>query len=241
MCRLASGLRRPRLALPIQQLFRWRVGHTFPPDIAIRCKRDIGEDDVFLQHRHAVRIGLVRRPRGNAEKSCFRVDGVKAAVLARLEPGDVLAYGRDLPAIEPGRGHDHREIRLAACRRKRPADIAFLAGGRGDTENQHVLGQPAVVAPHDGSYAQAETLFSEQGVAAVAGAERPDLARLGKLNNVLVLLVAGPRHVLLTGFERRPDRVYAWHEVTILAEHVPDLDAHARHDAHTHGDVRGIR
>ena len=53
-----------------------------------------------------------------------------------------------------------------------------LALGRGQLEDQHVLGQPALVAGHHRGDPQREALLAEQGVAAVARAVRPDLARL---------------------------------------------------------------
>jgi hypothetical protein len=64
----------------------------------------------------------------------------------------------------------------------------------GDAENEHVLGEPALVARHHRSDAQREALLAEQRVAAVARAERHDLARLGKVHDLL-LVVARPGHV----------------------------------------------
>ena len=50
-----------------------------------------------------------------------------------------------------------------------------------------MLGEPAFVAAHHRRDAQREALLAEQRVAAVARAVRPDLARLGKVHDVLVL------------------------------------------------------
>ncbi len=88
--------------------------------------------------------------------------------------------------------------------------------------------------------AQREALLAEQRVAAVARAVRPDLARLGEVHDVLVLVVARPRHVGLSGLERHPDRVHARHELAVGAEHVERALAHAGHGAHARGDVRGV-
>ena len=63
----------------------------------------------------------------------------------------------------------------------------------GELEDEHVLGQPAVVAGHHRGDAQREALLAEQGVAAVARAEAPDLAGLGEVDDVLVVRVARPR------------------------------------------------
>ena len=51
------------------------------------------------------------------------------------------------------------------------ATYVFSPVGRRDAENQHVLGQPALLVSHDRGDAQRETLFAEQRIAAVAGAE----------------------------------------------------------------------
>ena len=75
-------------------------------------------------------------------------------------------------------------------------DVLDHALGRGQLEDQHVLGEPALVARHHRRDPQREALLAEQRVAAVARAERPDLARLGEVHDVLVVGVARPRHVL---------------------------------------------
>ena len=49
-----------------------------------------------------------------------------------------------------------------------------------------MLGEPALVAAHHRRDAQREALLAEQRVAAVARAEAPDLARFGKVDDVLV-------------------------------------------------------
>ncbi len=58
-----------------------------------------------------------------------------------------------------------------------------------------MLREPAVVARQDRRDAQSETLLAEEGVAAVTRTERDDLTRLGKLDDVLVLFVTGPRDI----------------------------------------------
>ena len=83
-----------------------------------------------------------------------------------------------------------------------------------------MLGHPAGVAGHHRGDAQREALLAQQGVAAVARAERDDLAGLGEVDDVLVLGVTGPGHVRLTGFERRPHRVQAGYELAVVAEHL---------------------
>ena len=119
---------------------------------------------------------------------------------------------------------------------KAPAMYFDLALGGGELEDQHVLGQPALVAGHHRGDAQGEALLAEQGVAAVARAVAPDLAGLGEVDDVLVVGVARPRHVGLALGQRRADRVQARHQLAV-AEHVEGALAHAGHDPHAHGDV----
>jgi hypothetical protein len=110
--------------------------------------------------------------------------------------------GLDLPAREVG--DHHRHVRLAAGRREGGGDVALLASGRRDAEDQHVLGEPALVVGHGARDAQGEALLAEQRVAAVARPVRPDLPGLGEVDDVLVLGVAGPRHVGLAVLEGAP-------------------------------------
>ena len=99
--------------------------------------------------------------------------------------------------FQSGQGRDqHRQVGLAGGRREGAGDVLDLALGRGQLEDQHVLGEPALVAGHRRGDPQREALLAEQGVAAVARAEGPDLARLRVVDDVLVVRVAGPGHVL---------------------------------------------
>ncbi len=86
---------------------------------------------------------------------------------------------------------EHGEVGLAAGGGEGGGDVGLLALGVLDAEDEHVLGHPALVPGHGGGDAQGEALLAEQGIAAVAGAVAPDLARLGEVDDVF-LLVAGP-------------------------------------------------
>jgi hypothetical protein len=80
-----------------------------------------------LERGHGVVVGLLRGAGGDAEVAGFRVDGVEAAVLARLDPGDVVADRGDLPAAE-GLGRDqHGEVGLAAGAGEGGGDVGLLA------------------------------------------------------------------------------------------------------------------
>ena len=134
-------------------------------------------------------------------------------------------------------GIEHGQVRLAAGRGEGAAHVLDRALGGGQLEDQHVLGQPALVAGHHRGDAQSEALLAEQRVAAVAGAVGPDLARLGEVDDVLVVGVAGPGDVLLAFLERHAHRVQAGHEVAVVAERVERAGPHPGHDPHRCRDV----
>ena len=193
------GVGRPVLAVPVDRVRGRLAGHPLPPDVAVVGLGAVGEDRVALDRLQRVGVGLVAGAGGDAEEAGLGVDRVEAAVGAELHPGDVVADRLDLPA---GQGRDqHRQVGLAAGGGEGAGDVFDRALRRGQLEDQHVLGQPALVAGHRRGDAQREALLAEQRVAAVAGAEGPDLPRLGEVDDVLVVRVAGPGNVLVA---RRP-------------------------------------
>ena len=120
---------------------------------------------------------------------------------------------------------------------KAAATYVLLALRVCDAHDQHVLGEPSLVASHLRGDAQREALLAEQGVAAVATAVAPDRALLGEVHDVLDVGVARPRHVLVAGGERCADGVHARHERPVRAEHLDGVATHPGHDLHVHGDV----
>src|SRR6185295_13416817 len=96
---------------------------------------------------------------------------------------------------------------------------------RFDAEDQHVLREPALLASHHRCDAKREALLPEKRVAAVTGAEGPDLFRLGVMDDVFVLLVARPGHVFLARRERSADRMHGGDELAFVAENVEHLPA----------------
>ena len=207
----SSRLRGPVAALPVGQVRRRLVGHALPPDVAVVGERDVGEHRVALgDGAHRVRVGVPAGAGRDAEQAELGVQGVEPAVLAEAHPGDVVAERLDLPARD-GR-LEHRQVRLAAGAREGGRDVVHRLLRGGELEDQHVLGQPALVAGHHRGDPQRVALLAQQRVAAVAGAEGPDHPLLGELGDVL-RVAARPRHVLLAGLERRADRVQARHEV----------------------------
>ena len=139
---------------------------------------------------------------------------------------------------KPARRDQHREIGLAAGARKRRGNVGLLARGRGHAEDQHVLGQPALVAAHDRGDAQREALLAEQRVAAVARAVATrSRAFSGKCTMYLCSRLHGHATSFCAGRERRADRMHAGHEVAVGPEHVEHRASHARHDPHVDDDV----
>ena len=96
---------------------------------------DVGEDGVGAQGGHGVGVGLVAGAGRDAEEAGFRVDGAQLAGGVRLDPGDVVADGPDLPALEAGGWDEHGEVGLAAGGGEGGGDIGFLgvAVGVGDS------------------------------------------------------------------------------------------------------------
>ena len=236
---LVVRLRRPVVALPVDGVRRRVTVHALPPHVAVVGQGDVGEDGVGPDRLHRRRVGRVRRSGRDAEVPGFRVDRVQLAVGARLDPGDVVADGGHLPALvgERRRRDEHGEVRLAARARERRGDERLVALRVGDAHDQHVLGEPALVAGHRRGDAQGQALLAEQGVAAVAAAVAPDRALLGEVHDVLDVGVARPRHVLLARGQGRADGVHARHERPVGAEHLDRLATHPGHDLHVHRDV----
>src|SRR3546814_9069846 len=93
----------------------------------------------------------------------------------------------------------HRHVGLAAGRREGGGDVGLLALGGGEAEDEHVLGEPAVVAGHRRGDAQGEALLAEEGVAAEARAVAHDLAGLGEVGDVFVVGVDRPGQMRTVG------------------------------------------
>ena len=115
--------------------------------------------------------------------------------------------------------------------------MVLLAGALlGQTQNEHVLGHPAVASSHGRGDAQRVALLPQQRVATVSGAVGPDLVGLRELSDVL-LIVAGPGNVLLMLGQRRAHGVRTGDPGAALIDEVHGLGPHARHNAHIDDDV----
>ena len=211
------------------------AGHSLPPDVAVVGLGAVGEDRVALDRRHRVRVRLVAvfgaTPKKPASGFTARRRPSSPNFIQAMSSPD----GLDRPVGQ--RRDQHRQVGLAAGRGERPADVLDLSLGRGELEDQHVLGEPALVAGHRGGDSQREALLAEQRVPAVPRAERPDLAALRVVDDVLVVGVAGPRHVLLAVVQRSAERVDAGDELAVLCEHLKRRCPHPGHDPHRDRDI----
>ena len=162
----------PVIALPVDQVRGHGASvflHAFPPHIAIVGQRDIGKDDVFIQTGHAVGVGVEVGSRRYAKVTRFGVDGDHLTFGVWLNPRNIVTNGGDFPTRKASlRRHQHGEIGFATCAGESRSDVVLFAFWVGYAQNQHVLGQPALVAPHGGSDAQGQTLLAQQSIAAVA-------------------------------------------------------------------------
>ncbi len=164
-------------------------GQALPPRLVVRGQTDVGKDRVLANHLVGIAIGLGVGSRHHAEVSGFGIDGVQAAVLAGVQPGDVIADGPDLPALVARRGNQHRQIGLAAGGGKGARQVVSLALRILDADNQHVLRQPALGARLPARDAQRVAFLAEQGVAAVAGAEAFDRQLFGEMHDEAALRI----------------------------------------------------
>ena len=169
-----------------------------PPHVAVVGERGVGEHGV-ARRACASRSGWTRSLVPGATPK----NPNSGLIACRRPSSPNFIHAMSSPMVstfQPGIGRDeHGEVGLAARRRERGGDVVHAALGARDLEDEHVLGEPALVARDHRRDAQREALLAEQRVAAVARAERPDLARLGEVHDPLLVGVARPRR-------RRPRR-----------------------------------
>jgi len=94
------------------------------------------------------------------------------------------------------------EVRLATGTGKGGRDESALAIRIGELEDQHVLGQPALVSGHGRGDPKGEALLAQEGVTPVARAVGPDLLGFWEVHDVLALGIAGPGNIDLGRMER---------------------------------------
>ncbi len=237
----ATGFGIPGAAGPIDEGIRGGAGHFLPPDVIIVGEGAVGEEGVASDGLHGVGVGGVRGTRGDAEEAGFGVDGVKLAIRPEFHPGDVVADGLDFPADEGG--VEHGKVGFAAGGGEGTGDEFGLAGWGGEFEDEHVFCEPAFVAGLDGSNAEGVAFFSEECVAAVAGADGEDFAGFGEVADVFILGIVWPGDVGLVRCRRarsQAERMNAADEIGGVAEGIQHFGADAGHDVHGGGDVGGV-
>ena len=237
-CR-AAGLGGPVLTGPVNQVCGSLVGLALPPDGAVVGQCNVGEDGVALgDSLHSVRIGGVTGARCHAEQASLGVDHACLVVLVELDPCDVVADHLSLPAVNGGL--HHCEVGLATCGGERCGNVANLALGVGDLQDEHVLCHPALVATDNGCDTQCVALLTEQCVTAVTGAEGPDFAGLGELDDVL-LGIARPGNIFLTGLQGCTNTVQSLDEEAVgLVQLGKNVLTDGCHDAHGADNVCGV-
>src|SRR6185312_1056696 len=206
---------RPLISLPVETLSRWLIRHAFPPDAALGGQGHVREDGVLSQRNHGVGIRLRRGTRRHSKETRLGIDSVQATVSIWLDPGDVIADGPNLPALKAGGRNEHGEVSLAARAGERSGDIGLFTLRIFNADYQHVLSHPAFVASDVRRDTKRKALLAKQSVAAVAGTVRPNLARLGEVNDVL-FFVAGPGHIALARSEWSPDGMHAGHDALVV-------------------------
>ena len=194
--------------------------------------RHVGEDGVLHGGVQRVRVRFLVCARGHAEEAILRVDGIQAAVVANVHPGDIVTHRPHFIAllgIHLGR-NQHGQIRLAAGRGERGSDILHIALRVFNAQNKHVLGHPAFLHALVRGNAQRKALFAQQHVAAVTRVDGPNGVFLRELHNVAVLGVNVGLGVL------------AAHEIVrFIAQLLQRFHTHTRHDVHVQHNVDGIR
>ena len=100
-----------------------------PPRLIISRDRDVREDRVVLDHVVGVVVRLAVRARHDAEVAGLRIDRAELAVLADVQPADVVADRPHFPARHRCRRHQHRKVGLAAGGRERRSDVVRASFG----------------------------------------------------------------------------------------------------------------
>ncbi len=244
-CLFCNG-RSPLFPAPINHFRRRSIRHPLPPNPTLGSQRHIGKNRILRERSHRIWIRLRARPRSHPKESSLRIDRPQLPILIRLDPRNIVPNRPYLPPFKPRRRNHHRKVRLPASRRKRRRNISLfrlpvLICRRFHANNQHMLGHPPLIPSDVRSNSQRKTLLPQQRIPAIPRPIRPDLARLRKMHNVL-LVIARPRHILLPRNQRSANRVHARHHALLV---LIDLRKHRspdpRHDPHIHHGISRIR
>src|SRR5699024_6641246 len=93
------------------------------------------------------------------------------------------------------RGLEHGEVGLPAGRRECGSEVVLPPRLIGRFDEEHMLGEPALIAGDDRGDPQGEALLTEQRIPTVTRSVGPDFPGVGKVDDVFGV-VAGPGDVL---------------------------------------------
>ena len=229
----------PLVAAPVGEFGRDLVGHAFPPDAAVFGQRHVGEDGVtLLNATHGIWVGGPTGARCDTEQAVFGVHTAQLAVFTEAHPVDVIAQGLGRPAFDGW--IQQGQVGLTTGGGEGARNVVGLAFRGGEFQDEHVLGQPALVLGHDGGDAQCVSFFAKQCVAAVAGAVGPDGTVLGEVDNPF-LIVARPWDVFLAFGEREAHGVDCRDKESVgFIDLIQHLGADLGHNAHRGHNIGGI-
>src|SRR5579863_3525373 len=145
-----------------------------------------------------------------------------------MQPGDVIPDREYAPARKRGGRNEHRKIRLAAGRGKGAGEVVRLAAWILQSDDQHVLREPALAACLPAGNAQRVTFLAEQRIATVTGAVALDRQLPWEVHD------EAPFRVELTG------RVQAAHEALLARDALERTAPGAGHDEHVEYDIRAV-
>ena len=190
-----GGVGAPGVALPVQGMVGGILVQLLPPHgVVVQVQGHVGEDGPLLGGLQGVGVGLGVGAGGHAEEALLRVHGPQAAVGTGTDPGDVVAHAPALPAVllVALRGDEHGQVGLAAGRGESAGDVPHLALGVLHAQDEHVLGQPALLTAQVGGDAQSKALLALEHIAAIAGVDGHDDVVLRELNDIPLFGVQGP-------------------------------------------------
>ena len=118
--------------------------------------------------------------------------------------------------FQPGMvGSSMARLVLPQARRERRRDVVHLPLRRGELEDQHVLGQPALVAGHRRWRSAASSTSCRAASCRRSRSRSDQISRVSGKWEMYLVVVARPGHVGLARLQRRADRVQRRHEVGV--------------------------
>jgi hypothetical protein len=158
---------------------------------------------------------------------------------AGLDPGDVVADGRDLPALEALGRHQHREVGLAAGAGEGGGDVVLLALRRWSRPGS-ACARPASPGRGPWCWRCAARSTSCPAARCRRSPSRSSRSRASRGSGRCTWSCCRARPRPSGRLQRRAHGVHAGHELAVGAQHVERAAAHARHRAHAHGHVGAV-